>query len=109
MGRKISFELNPLLKEIFFYEARLQDKNFYLDRGNISTGQSQRIGIIRDIVDSINRVILIDEPTSALDYKTSTEFFNFIFTNLDKFCIKKLIFTSHSSFQDKRVHFFDIS
>lgn len=93
-------ELLSLIKDIgledWFSELKDGFDTILGDRGNkVSSGQKQRINIIRSILkmkeNDLDTLIILDEPTSNLDNETEKLAVNLI----DKYCKNTLLVITH--------------
>ena len=97
VGRELKNDLSNYLNLLFTEEPKLKDKKTKISIETLSSGQIQRISLLRDIINSEGKIVMIDEPTSALDSKTEkkvTDLFNLYAKEMG---IKKLIITTHSN------------
>jgi len=101
LGRKFNGDLNSYLEELFSKESRLKDKKVLISNSTLSSGQIQRIALLRDIIISKNKIILFDEPTSALDRSSELVISRFLYQKAEQMRIKKLIIVTHSSKLEK--------
>lgn len=96
LGRKISKDLQKYLEIIFKTEKKLQNTKEIINKNVISTGQIQRISLLRDIIESDDKIIIIDEPTSAIDSENENGVAELINLKFEQMKIRKLIITTHS-------------
>ncbi|CCN47608.1 hypothetical protein MADA3029_270044 [Vibrio nigripulchritudo MADA3029] len=101
LGRTFDKEkLNEVVKKFELNESFTLGR--LISNEKISTGEAQRICLIRNVVLSDNNIILLDEPTSALNELIEDRVIDYLINNLVNFKIKKLIICTHSEKIKKR-------
>jgi ABC-type transport system involved in cytochrome bd biosynthesis fused ATPase/permease subunit len=101
IGRKINYDLDQCLKIVFVENLKLQDKSANISNESLSAGQIQRIALLRDVILSNNKIVMLDEPTSALDEKSEERVGFFLENYFQIMSIEKLIISTHSEKLEK--------
>jgi ABC-type bacteriocin/lantibiotic exporter with double-glycine peptidase domain len=96
VGRKINIDLQACLNILFFESKILQNKDYIVSNDTLSAGQIQRIALLRDVISSDNKIVMLDEPTSALDEQTEEQVGYILENYCHKMRIKRLIIATHS-------------
>ena len=86
---------------LFEDDARLKDKNTRISISALSSGQIQRISLLRDLILSQDKTVMLDEPTSALDTAAEERLSYLLSTHSKELGFKKLIISTHSNQLEK--------
>jgi ABC-type lipoprotein export system ATPase subunit len=101
VGRTLRGGINKYLELLFEDDARLKDKNSRISISALSSGQIQRISLLRDLILSQDKTVMLDEPTSALDTAAEERFSYLLSTHSKELGFKKLIISTHSNQLEK--------
>jgi ABC-type lipoprotein export system ATPase subunit len=103
VGREKNGCISRYLEILFENDARLKNKKTKISSEELSTGQIQRISLLRDLIISNDKIVLLDEPTSALDTTSEERVCHLISNNFEEMGIKKLILSTHSNELEKKL------
>jgi ABC-type lipoprotein export system ATPase subunit len=103
VGRTLRGGINKYLELLFEDDARLKDKNTRISISGLSSGQIQRISLLRDLILSQDKTVMLDEPTSALDAAAEERFSYLLSTHSKDLGFMKLIISTHSNQLEKQL------